>query len=152
MADKGVSRGRQPTLYRLPDDVYNPPVQPSREGRVNPPLKGVNKETLRSTSKAAVVVPVEEKQQQRIDGMLASCEISARALGQDFDTEEHRDRLRDSTLTIEDLQTFTNEQFVERERIKHTGERTLEGWSTSMTARYGAEYLARKRREKAASE
>ena len=73
LAEGGVSRGGLPTRYRLPDDVYNPPVkgrptlpsrpsnppfkavQPSLKGRVNPPLKGVNKGNIKSTKNTAAL-------------------------------------------------------------------------------------------------
>ena len=50
----------------------------------------------------------DQQQQRRIDGIIASCEMSARALDQDFDAAEHRERIRTGDLTIERMQEFTD--------------------------------------------
>ena len=68
-----------------------------------------------STAAAAVVPAVQDRQQRRIDGMIVSCEISARILGHDFDRTDHRERLRTGELSIERMQEFTNELKLERD-------------------------------------
>ena len=72
-------------------------------------------EPVRSSKAAADVLrPVpdraddDQQQQRRIDGQIASCEMSARALDQDFDAAEHRERIRTGDLTIERMQEFTD--------------------------------------------
>ena len=69
---------------------------------------------------AAAVVPAEttrpdQQQQRRIDGMIASCEISARAIDRDFDAAEHRERIRTGDLSIEEMQEFTDGLRIERD-------------------------------------
>ena len=55
-----------------------------------------------------------QQQQQRINGMLASCEISARVLQVDFDTADHRQRLLDGTLPLAAMQAFTDDLKAQR--------------------------------------
>ena len=71
-----------------------------------------------STAAAAVVPAVQDRQQRRIDGMIVSCEISARILGRDFDRTDHRERLRTGELSIDRMQEFTNELKAERDERK----------------------------------
>ena len=47
--------------------------------------------------------------------MIASCEISARAIDRDFDAAEHRERIRTGDLSIEDMQEFTEGLRIERD-------------------------------------
>ena len=65
-----------------------------------------------------------------LTGMIASCEMSARALDQDFNSAEHRERIRTGDLSIEDMQEFTDELRIERDE-RERGERS----GASMTQR-----------------
>ena len=74
---------------------------------------------VQAAAAPAVLLLEPVDQQQRIEGMLASCEISCRETGRPaFETELHRDWLRSGELTIEQLQAFTNELRAEREAEK----------------------------------
>ena len=89
-----------------------------------------NHSEVTSTSTAAAAVPPtavpqsdteQQQQQRRIDGMIASCEMSARGLDQDFNSAEHRERIRTGDLTIERLQEFTDGLRIARdERGRYT--------------------------------
>ena len=90
-------------------------------GSHDPPevTKEVTKKVQAAAVPAVLSLPPPDQQQQRIEGMLASCEISCRETGRPaFETEWHRDRLRSGELTIERLQAFTNELRAEREAEK----------------------------------
>ena len=77
-------------------------------------------EPVRSTKAAADVLPLQpdtdQQQQRRIDGMIASCEISARLLDVDFDPGEHRQRIQDGALSVEAMQAFTDDLRDKRRR------------------------------------
>ena len=89
-----------------------------------------NHSEVTSTSTGAAAVPPtavpqsdteQQQQQRRIDGMIASCEMSARGLDQDFNSAEHRERIRTGDLTIERLQEFTDGLRIARdERGRYT--------------------------------
>ena len=83
--------------------------------------------TESTSSAAAAVVPAEttrsdQQQQQRqnlndrIEAMMASCEISCRETGRPaFETVWHREQLASGELTIEAMQEFTNGLRAERD-------------------------------------
>ena len=79
----------------------------------------VQENQVQAAAVSAVLPLPPPDQQQRIEGMLASCEISCRETRLPaFETEWHRDRLRSGELTIERLQAFTNELRAERDKRK----------------------------------
>ena len=86
-------------------------------------------EPVRTLAAADVLRPVpdraddDQQQQRRIDGMIASCEMSARALDQDFNSTEHRERIRTGDLSIEDMQEFTDELRLNRDERDRRGAR-----------------------------
>ena len=71
----------------------------------------------------AVVSPFKDSQQQqqikseqRIEGQIASCEISCRTIGRPaFDSEWHREKIRSGELTLASLQKLTNDLKAERD-------------------------------------
>ena len=87
------------------------------------PVEPYVQEPVRSTKAAAAVLPLlpddTQQQQQRIDGMIASCEISARALDRNFNAVEHRERIQTGDLTIERMQEFTDGLRIERDERGH---------------------------------
>ena len=57
----------------------------------------------------------QQQQQRRIDGQIASCEISARVLDVDFDAADHRQRMHTGELSIEESQAFTDGLRIKRD-------------------------------------
>ena len=79
----------------------------------------------RNRAAAAAVLPAAasrpddgQQQQRRIDGMITSCEISARVLDVDFDPEDHRKRLRTGELSVKDMQAFERELRAKRNEVE----------------------------------
>ena len=87
-----------------------------------PPNRALAEPSTANTAAAGVLPAVPkgeqqskgQQQQQRINGMLASCEISARILDVDFDTADHRQRLSNGALTVTEMQTFTDDLRIQR--------------------------------------
>ncbi len=117
-----VARPGRANLYelRLPgfvsDETEPRIVGSAPPGSHDPPE--VTKEVTKKVQAAAVVPAAAEQQQRRIDGMIASCEISARMLERDFEPAWHREKLRTGELSLERMQEFTNELRAEREAEK----------------------------------
>ena len=57
----------------------------------------------------------DQQQQRRIDGMIASCEISARALDLAFDANEHREWLRTGEVSLQEMQEYTDDLHLQRD-------------------------------------
>ena len=57
----------------------------------------------------------QQQQQRRIDGQIASCEISARVLDVDFDAADHRERMQSGELSLEESQAFTDGLRLQRD-------------------------------------
>ena len=82
---------------------------------------GVGSHTEPRTEPQENYVPASptSKRQRRIDGMVASCEISSRILGHEFDADEHLERLKHGTLSLPEMQAFTSMLKVERDERRH---------------------------------
>ena len=57
--------------------------------------------------------------QRRIDGMMASCEISSRILEEPFYPDTNRERLNNGSLSMAEMQAFTNMLKAERDERRH---------------------------------
>ena len=87
-----------------------------------------NEVTSTANTAAAVVPPTNGQQQQqikseqRIEGQIASCEISARVLDVDFDAADHRERMQSGELSLEESQAFTDGLRLQRDdRLRRKG-------------------------------
>ena len=122
--------GRHPSLYelRLPKLSRSVTGDTSVTPRVTPTSPRSNQREVTSTNTAAAVVlptvvsPFKDSQQQqqikseqRIDGQIASCEISARVLDVDFDAADHRERMQSGELSLEESQAFTDGLRLQRD-------------------------------------
>ena len=62
------------------------------------------------------------KSEQRVEGQIASCEISARVLDVDFDAADHRERMQSGELSLEESQAFTDGLRLQRDdRMRRKG-------------------------------
>ena len=122
--------GRHPSLYelRLPkgltgDTHVTPRVTPTS------PRSNQREVTITANTAAAAVPPTNGQQQQqikseqrRIEGQIASCEISARVLDVDFDAADHRQRMHTGELSIDESQKFVDELRLKRDdRMRRKG-------------------------------
>ena len=86
------------------------------------PISNQREVTSTANTAAAVVPPTNVQQQQqikseqRIEGLIASCEISCRTIGRPaFESEWHREKIRSDELTLASLQKHANDLKAERD-------------------------------------
>ena len=127
--------GRHPSLYelRLPKLSRSVTGDTSVTPRVTPTSPRSNQREVTSTANTAAAVvqvsPLKDSQQQqqikseqRIEGQIASCEISARVLDVDFDAADHRQRMHTGELSIDESQKFVDELRLKRDdRMRRKG-------------------------------